>query len=1305
MPLLLTPVAGPPDLHGRLAALRRRWHRAVLVSGVCALAAGALGAVVLIGLLDAAVSFPALIRAALLVGLLAAGGLFLRRNLLRPWRELGDDLALALRIEAHFPTLNDALASTVEFLARPDDPATGSAALRRATRRLALRETEDCDFADLLDRRPARRAALALAAAALAAVPLALVFPAQARTALVRLLDPFGDHPWPPQTVLTLDAPDWLARGEPFVLRGRLSGVVPERAAFGFALDGTPATEQSVAVTPDDDGGSFVVRLEPNRVPRGFRYRVRANDAETAWRAVRVLPPPQLVPLDGRPSPLTHLDYPAYTDLPPRDLPDGGGSVECVTGTLVRVRAATDRPVARAWVELAADPPRPALTAGLLALSASTPAGAAALTAAGQAVWGRVPAVLDGAGERFELTFCPYVSGPYSLRFEDEAGIGGHRPLDVHVQLDPSPAVTLERPSASQDSLAVLPDATVPLLARAEDPVFAVRTVALEYRGGKDEPVQRLPLYDHQALGTALPGMLAAAPVPPLRLRQQLVVADRRLDLKQFRHAGGRPLREGDTLTLQVVADDFDDVTPGKPPGRSHEVELRVVGPAALQTELHKAEADIQRELQEMLKLQRDALEHSTAAETQRRRDGTLRPEDLDRLLQSEQLQQQLRNRLGNEKEGLRAAVDRLRRALRDNPLPRSPERDRLEALAAELERLAREELEPTEPLLAQARTERGPVAPEARKNGALPKAIEHQRESERTLGELLEQMKPWSDARELRTEAGALLRDQERAARERAELEAKLGQFGVSKDQLTPEQREQLQRLEERQSALADRSADLLNKLNEKLREKEKAKADKEAEAANKEAQAAERERQAGDPAAAGTPRAADLRRQAQALRQQAEEDREAAAALRREAEALAQARSRADSNPTLAGKQREAAQHIGANNLGKAKAAQDDAAAMLRHMQDALQEQAAPDADRLAKKLRAAEQELEQLIQDQERLQKQAQDAGRIADPGQRKQELERLAREQERLQERARELAQRLTRQRGEQAARELRRASRAMDQVREQLEQGDPAEDKQDDALDRLDDAQDELAQARKDAEEELQRELRAKLIDALKGLKERQDGHLAESERLFQAAKQDGWSRPRLKSLSDLARVQADLGKEVGPLVEKSFQGEKVIAHLLRQAAEAMAGVEEAVAKIRTGPMDAESWDDDRRVVQGPERLALRRLTQLLDVLKQDEQDRRSARGNQPGQGGAAAGGAGGDSIPALAQLKLLRALQAEVNERTEAFAKAHTDLSKLTPEERDELASVRRAQADLAALLEEAAPAEPPANPPAGEKK
>src|SRR5262249_16888839 len=100
-----------------------------------------------------------------------------------------------------------------------------------------------------------------------------------------------------------------------------------------------------------------------------------------------------------------------------------------------------------------------------------------------------------------------------------------------------------------------------------------------------------------------------------------------------------------------------------------------------------------------------DAKQHKQA-------EGKLRPEDMDKLLQAEQLQQQIRGRVGNDKEGLRAEVNRIRNALKDNQLPPSASKDRMDSVANELERLAREELEPIEPLLNSARENADPADP-----------------------------------------------------------------------------------------------------------------------------------------------------------------------------------------------------------------------------------------------------------------------------------------------------------------------------------------------------------------------------------------------------------------------------------------------------------------------------------------------------------------------------------------------------------------------------------------------------------------
>src|SRR5262249_45067772 len=147
------------------------------------------------------------------------------------------------------------------------------------------------------------------------------------------------------------------------------------------------------------------------------------------------------------------------------------------------------------------------------------------------------------------------------------------------------------------------------------------------------------------------------------------------------------------------------------------------------------------------------------------------------KLLQAEQLQQQVRTKIGNEKEGLRAEINRVREAQRDNQLSDSPSRERMETAAAELERLAREELEPIEPLLTAAREQGEPAKPTDpdKSKEALEAAVKHQQEVEQTLAGLLQRLEPWSGANEVRGETRAMLNEQEKIARQTEELGEKL--------------------------------------------------------------------------------------------------------------------------------------------------------------------------------------------------------------------------------------------------------------------------------------------------------------------------------------------------------------------------------------------------------------------------------------------------------------------------------------------------------------------------------------------------
>jgi len=134
-------------LRRRLAALRRRLHFVATVRGVSWLLAAVVAAVAVACLLDWRFQLPSLVRGVLLVGTLSAGGYLFYRHLFRPLSARTDDLSLALRIEETYPSLNDALASTVQFLEQGKPPAdSASVPLQREAVKRTLGRTQGLDF-------------------------------------------------------------------------------------------------------------------------------------------------------------------------------------------------------------------------------------------------------------------------------------------------------------------------------------------------------------------------------------------------------------------------------------------------------------------------------------------------------------------------------------------------------------------------------------------------------------------------------------------------------------------------------------------------------------------------------------------------------------------------------------------------------------------------------------------------------------------------------------------------------------------------------------------------------------------------------------------------------------------------------------------------------------------------------------------------------------------------------------------------------------------------------------------------------
>jgi hypothetical protein len=277
---------------------------------------------------------------------------------------------------------------------------------------------------------------------------------------------------------------------------------------------------------------------------------------------------------------------------------------------------------------------------------------------------------------------------------------------------------------------------------------------------------------------------------------------------------------------------------------------------------------------------------------------------------------------------------------------------------------------------------------------------------------------------------------------------------------------------------------------------------------------------------------------------------------------------------------------------------------------------------------------------------------------------------------------------------------------MEAARDDLENGVNPADAQQDATEKLDEARDRLDAASARAPQELSDEKRRKIADLVRALHERQKAALAEADRIQEKMlAEKKWTRPLLQSYKDLEDREQALGVEVRTLAEREFADLLVFERIVKDAAGA---IEKAAEKAKIRRQDALDADPDAAFdadlekanagrVRRPMQLAIRRLEQVLEVLKPENAPKKPAakkdekKADAPPEGTPMPPPGNGEIIPPLAQLKALRALQAECNAATAAFARKHPDRDKLSDEDREELKELEDAQREIAALFEQMA--------------
>lgn len=826
-------------------------------------------------------------------------------------------------------------------------------------------------------------------------------------------------------------------------------------------------------------------------------------------------------------------------------------------------------------------------------------------------------------------------TGQYWIELADEAGLAGgtDERWDVRAIADLEPTVTIEKPATNSY---VTPRGELDLSIAVKDDL-AIRSVALHFSRSdrQDVPDFTVPLYTGEPQGPRYtdPGMLLGG-----KLGESRIVAHswRLAELE---------LKPGVQITFWATAEDY---VPQQ--GKSTPRTITIITPADLEERLAQRQTLIVGELQRVLKLQQDARSQTRSLDIQVNQVAEFGKQEIDQAQSAELNQRQIDRTLTSPNEGIPAQINEFLNELRANQVDSPGALRQMTAVLEEIGRLEREHLGEVETELtgfikaaqaelAAARPDQSQTAPAANAKPdeamreRLASAGEHQDAVIDSLESLINELGRWDNFRRFSREVAELERQQDDIAKATKELAPQT--LGRDFKELDEQRQADLKKLSSQQSELGRRLEKTQQQMGEMARSLKET-----------------------DPIAAATID-----------------------------DGLHHARDQA-----ISGKMSESSASLERNQLGQAAGLQEKVARELKELQSILSNRKEQELSRLVQQLREAENELVQLREQQAGLRKKMKEAEKIPDAAERKRQLERLSREQQKLAEQSERLARKLQRLQADSARSKLAGASASMSAAGEQSEQGDAqsAGESAERAERDLEEAEQQLAQRRKQAEADLAREQLARMEDSLKGLHERQQKLLQETQRLEQLRTvENRLSRAQLATLGDLARLQQSLGGETAQLAEK-LQLTEVIHLALSGAAKKMQRAAELLELRDTG-----------LPAQTAQEAARQRLARLLEAFAKNQKKQDGAKRDGGGGGGGGSGSGSGeqggrpDGEFVLAQLKLLKLLQEDLNQR---YRETVTDNDADSREARRELIEIAAEQGKLAELTLKLS--EPPAGAP-----
>lgn len=1294
------PVTAPPKksprqtsteevvLNEHLAELRGRIVLLTWVSGLAWSSLALIGGLLVIGLCDWSIHLDdSGTRCLLGLGLLSGSAWMLWRRLIAPLRVRITGSFLASRVERQYPDLENRVLSAVEFLEHRYDERLGSTELQKAVVNRAIKDLQRVDVADVVDSFAIRNVTLAALFVCGSAFLIAALNPIETLISIERLVLPFAKVPWPRAVELELvqsdltpvswseNQPVLIARGDTLdvYVRNR-NGRLPERVWFEYrTAEEGPVVRESLRQTSLRDAAgksqeTAAIQWVATRGPLLFRA-TGGDDNFMPYYRVDVVPPPTIQKLQ------VTLTPPAYSQRPVDVLPAGVGHVQGLIGSKVQVEVTSDKPLKSVKLRIGEQASQP-ITVGEDGLQFST--SFVIREAFATSYW-------------FELTDLQGFSDREAVRYELR-GIA-----------DSVPEVSIDSPVTD---VMLTADAELPVKILAKDDL-RLKEIRIAYQVGDEEKLNSIPLFDRA--GTNAINSAESVTRPELEPSGQ-----QRIEIDYLWKMSELNLEPGARIVFRGEAtDDYDLGSPHV--GKSVPRRITIVSSAEKQKELTARVGDLLDDLQQATQLQQRARQETQELQTQLEKVGELRPQDVDQLARTELDQRQAASRLSNPTDGVETQARQLLEEMRSNHLTDEGTEQRLERLANELGRLAREELPDAEQSLTQARKlieqqsgQRSDGERESKGKERKPgKNNSGRQSSNNAAGEKDSQQKPNGPAAE-KNDGGEKQPGQKSQTSEDTSEPLKTG----NRQELTgPSEKAPAETEKPLEAALAEaqsqqtRSLESLKDLEQSLaewRDRRDISRDlnsviAEQEAIQKEASEISQQTMSKSAAELTKQEKAELNKLSQRQDKVAEQLEQFGKQLQQAARSIEQSDPETAEKFNEAGKELnekatasklgEAANDIAENKLGEAAEAQQKAMEDLREVVRMIKQQPNENTEQFLKQTDDALQEFQQLRQEQQDLANQFQDLMKRPDSPERDRNMRDLMQKQEELAERMVKAERKLQRLRLRGPAEAAHQARKVMTEMMKHMRDADDAEETQDamdEAIEELQEIERELVLEKRIAQERLAFEQLEKIEDELKGLKLRQQAVIDETVRLNAAkTEQDSFTRGQLKTLKELSETERLL-QHTAEQMRQQMASAEIFALVLKRLSRTLMLVAD-----RLGERDIS------KPTQDLENDAIRKIDTLLAVLKQEQkkqqqqnkpQEKPEQLGQEPHEQEEKPQDAKppGDTIPQLAQLKLLKSMQEEYLERTELLEKFRNEDGHLPEAMQVEMNELAREQVELA---------------------